>query len=140
MKHHEGAIGLLVQSTFETILRKTQVRRPRIVMIYNEPTPYISALVNVLQGIWAGSIEVQYRTTDRSQRWNLKLDREREKVLPIHFFSAIQVISETLITERQQTVLHLAGWGHPILFGAMVVQIAFFREAHDKPVIWYATE
>jgi glycosyltransferase involved in cell wall biosynthesis len=90
-------------------------------MIYIEPTPYIIALIDTLRCVWGGSIEVYYITTDLSQPWQLRLDREQEGLLPGGFFAKMHVLWLALIRDRKYTILHLAGWGHPVLFGAMLM-------------------
>ena len=97
------------------------MRPLRTVMIYIEPTPYIIALIDTLRCVWGGSIEVYYITTDLSQPWQLRLDREQEGLLPGGFFAKMHVLWLALIRDRKYTILHLAGWGHPVLFGAMLM-------------------
>jgi glycosyltransferase involved in cell wall biosynthesis len=91
----------------------------RIVMIYIEPTPYITALVEALRASWAGPIEAYYITTDLSQSWQLRIDEKKVRVLPTGFLASMRVIQAALIREREHTILHLAGWGHPVLLAAM---------------------
>jgi glycosyltransferase involved in cell wall biosynthesis len=100
------------------------VTASRIVMIYIEPTPYIVALVNKLRPIWDGSIEVYYVRTDLSQAWNLQLDNQQGEILPAGYFANMQVIWLALTRDRRRTLLHLAGWGHPVLLGAMLTAVA----------------
>jgi glycosyltransferase involved in cell wall biosynthesis len=96
------------------------VTPPRIVMIYVEPTPYIVALIDKLRPIWDGSIEVYYVRTDLSQAWNLQVDKQRGEILPAGFFGNMQVMWPALTRDRGRTILHLAGWGHLVLLGAML--------------------
>ncbi len=99
-------------------------------MIYIEPTPYIAALIEALRGAWDGPIEVLYVTTDLSQPWHLRIDREQSQVLPAGFAARLKALWTALSRNRkrgrqrglrQKTVLHLAGWGHPALAVAMLM-------------------
>ena len=101
--------------------RATATRPIRVVMVYLEPTPYIMALIDTLRRVWDGAIEVYYVSTDVSQPWKLRLDRAQGEVLPGGFLPRMRALLLALIRDRKQTVLHLAGWGHPVLFGAMLM-------------------
>jgi glycosyltransferase involved in cell wall biosynthesis len=92
-------------------------------MVYVEPTPYITALVEALRGVWGGPIDVYYITTDLSQPWKLRL--ESEQVLPRKFSAGQQVLWRALAHDRASTILHLAGWGHPVLLGALLMAKSF---------------
>jgi len=81
----------------------------RIVMIYIEPTPYIVALIDALRGSWDGPIEVLYITTNASQAWNLKVDGDRDHVLPLRLFAGMAAICAALIRGVERPILHLAG-------------------------------
>jgi glycosyltransferase involved in cell wall biosynthesis len=93
-------------------------------MIYIEPTPYIAALIGKLRRIYAGRIEVYYVTTNFSQSWKLQLDCEHECVLPTGRFARWQALYAVLSRDRRRTLLHLAGWGHSVLLGAMIMAAA----------------
>ncbi len=90
-------------------------------MVYIEPTPYIVALIDTLRRVSDGPIEVYYITTDLSQPWELRLESEHERVLPAGLFAKLYVLGSALIRDRKHTILHLAGWGHPVLLGAMLM-------------------
>src|SRR6516225_7581019 len=91
----------------------------RIVMVYIEPTPYITALIDTLRRVCGDPIESYFISSDISQPWNLRVDGEWDTVLPKGFFAKMRILWAALIRERERTVLHLAGWGHPVLLGAM---------------------
>ena len=91
----------------------------RIVMVYIEPTPYITALIDTLRRLCGAPIESYFISSDISQSWNLRVDGEWDRVLPKGFFAKMRILWAALIRERRRTVLHLAGWGHPVLLGAM---------------------
>ena len=93
----------------------------RVVMVYIEPTPYIIALIDRLRLVGGGSIEAYYITTDLSQPWELRLERGHERVLPRGFLARMQALRRALTRDRESTILHLAGWGHPVLLGALLM-------------------
>lgn len=101
--------------------RRISTKSHRAVLIYIEPTPYVVALVQTLRRLWQGPIEVRYVTKNLSQAWNLQLDREHETVLPVGFFATARAIRKVLNQGGQPTLLHLAGWGHSVLLGAMLM-------------------
>ena len=102
-------------------MRRPSVNTPYIVMLYIEPTPYIVGLTDTLRKLWDGPIEVYYITTQLSQPWQLLVDEKKASVLPGGFFTRMRIIWTALARERERTILHLAGWGHPVLLSAMVV-------------------
>ena len=97
------------------------MRPLRVVMVYVEPTPYIIALIDRLRLVGDGSIEAYYITTDLSQPWELRLERGHERVLPRGFLARMQALRRALTRDRESTILHLAGWGHPVLLGALLM-------------------
>jgi glycosyltransferase involved in cell wall biosynthesis len=88
-------------------------------MVYIEPTPYIIALIDRLRLVGGGSVEAYYITTDLSQPWELRL--ESRHVLPRGFLARMQALRLALTRDREYTILHLAGWGHPVLLGALLM-------------------
>jgi len=90
-------------------------------MIYIEPTPYIVGLIDALRRSWDGPIEALYITTDASQAWSLKVDGARNRVLPRGALSRWAAIWAALIRGRDRPILHLAGWGHSVLLGALLL-------------------
>jgi glycosyltransferase involved in cell wall biosynthesis len=90
-------------------------------MVYIEPAPYIIALIGALRRLHPGLIEVNYITTNLSQPWELQLKNKHERVLPAGFLAQMQAIYMALSRDRKNTLLHLAGWGHSVLLGAMVL-------------------
>ena len=93
----------------------------RVVMLYIEPTPYVVALIDTLRRHWGGSIDVNYITTDLTQPWNMQLELDHGKVLPNGFFVKMRAIWTLLRHDRNHTILHLAGWGHPVLAGTLLM-------------------
>lgn len=96
------------------------MRLPRVIMVYPEPTPYITALVETLRRSWSGPIEAHYIMTDRSQPWHLQLDNEHGSLLSGGFLAQVQALRRALAGDRRHTILHLAGWGHPVLVTALL--------------------
>jgi len=90
-------------------------------MVYIEPTPYIVALIDTLRRVYSGPIEVNYITTNLSQSWELRLESEHERVLPTGLIAKMHALWLALTRDREHTILHLAGWGHPVLLGAMLM-------------------
>lgn len=90
-------------------------------MVYIEPTPYIIALIDRLRLVGGGSVEAYYITTDLSQPWELRLKSEHERMLPAGFLAGMQALRRALTRDREYTILHLAGWGHPVLLGALLM-------------------
>jgi glycosyltransferase involved in cell wall biosynthesis len=88
-------------------------------MVYIEPTPYIIALIDKLRLVEGDSIEAYYITTNMSQLWELRL--ESGHVLPRGFLARMQALRRALTRDREPTILHLAGWGHPVLLGALLM-------------------
>lgn len=93
----------------------------RIVMIYVEPTHYVRGLVEACRAAHPGPIEVYYIAEDLSQDWSIELDASREQVLPGSPVAALRRIWTALRPDRRPTVLHLAGWGHRLLFAALLL-------------------
>jgi glycosyltransferase involved in cell wall biosynthesis len=97
------------------------VKRLRAVLVYIEPLPYVAALADELRTAWPGPIEVYYVTTNLTQPWNLALNNGHETVLPVNFLKKLRILWAVLRRDHKQTILHLAGWGHPILLSAMLM-------------------
>ncbi len=105
------------------------MRQRRIVMIYVEPTPYIRGFIEACRKLWGGEIKVYYITTDFSQSWLLDLG-PYESVLPRARLLAARTIWCALAPSLTAPILHLAGWGHPLLFSSIV--LAWLR---DVPIV-----
>ena len=60
---------------------KQKGRLPHILMIYVEPTPYIVQLIDLLAKEWSGHTDVFFLFENKSQYWDLALDRQGQ-VLP----------------------------------------------------------
>jgi glycosyltransferase involved in cell wall biosynthesis len=97
------------------------VKRPRIVMVFVEPTPYIVGLINALRHVWDGPIEAYYITTNLSQPWNLRCETTDGEVLPTGIIASLRALWSILGRHDNNIILHLAGWGELVLVGAMLM-------------------
>ena len=91
-----------------------------VLMIYLEPAPYIVGIVDHVRAVWAGRVEAAYVEMSRSQPWDHRIRSDAEIVLPAGTTSAIGEIRRRLASGRYG-LLHLAGWGHPVLAAAMLL-------------------
>lgn len=93
----------------------------RALMVFVEPTPYIRGFVDACSKEFKGAIQVFYLRTDASQSWALSLNPAVETVLPTSRFAAFRAIARALSVRPRSSLLHLAGWGEPLLAGAMLL-------------------
>ncbi len=89
-------------------------------MIYIEPTPYLLALVRRIVSCTDAPVDVLFIGANISQQWNLSLDGIPASYLPDGTIAACRCIARKL-SSAKHSVMHLAGWGHPVLLGAMIV-------------------
>lgn len=94
-------------------------------MIYIEPAPYIMDLVRVIrQQNPDVKLQVLYISKAVSQQWNSCLDDGISTLLPENKWLAIgQIFSK--IYGGSFNILHLAGWGHPVLLASLMLGIIF---------------
>jgi glycosyltransferase involved in cell wall biosynthesis len=92
----------------------------RILMVYIEPTPYISGLISKLREQYRGTIQVCYVTTNLTQDWKISIDGCADELLPKRQTSAKRRIKE-LLSSGAFDAVHLAGWGHPVLRATMMI-------------------
>jgi len=88
----------------------------RVLLIYIEPTPYVLDLIDAIEKIWQGQVDVLFLETNTSQSWNLSINAENVSVLSK---SGNKEIKQK-ITDGNYQMIHLAGWGHKYLMYAMV--------------------
>lgn len=93
----------------------------RVVMIYIEPTPYICGLIDACRALWEGPMEVFYITTDLTQQWGLAPNAGGGVVLPDRRGKALLALWQALSRMPRETVLHLSGWGHPLLVATLLI-------------------
>ena len=97
-------------------------------MIYIEPAPYIMDLVRVLREQNPDvKLRVLYISEAVSQQWDSCLDDGVSTLLPENKWLAIgQIFSK--IYGGAFDILHLAGWGHPLLLASLMFGIIFRRK------------
>lgn len=99
-----------------------------VLMVYLEPAPYIVGFVEQVRAVWGGKIDVAYVEINRSQPWDYRVQSDAEVILPGQAAVAIREIRR-LLASRGYGLLHLAGWGHPVLVAAMLL-----AKFYDIPV------
>ena len=92
----------------------------RVLMVYMEPTPYIVGLVDEIRSIWAGEIDLLFVHDAHSQPWGYELRGPREAALPSGPLRALAHIRH-ILANNNYGLIHLAGWGDPILLGALLL-------------------
>lgn len=92
---------------------------PDVLMIFLEPAPYILTFVEAARTAWTGRIDVLYSAAQLTQNWGYAGARENDIVLPPSFPLAMAEIKRR-IASGGYGLLHLAGWGHPLLWRAML--------------------
>ena len=91
-----------------------------ILLVYLEPTPYIIGLVKCLQEGWAGSVDVLFVNENLSQNWGIRHDDIDAELLPSSFIHSLLILWKKL-SKNQYDLLHLAGWGKPVLLAALII-------------------
>jgi len=89
-------------------------------MIYIEPTPYVLALVHQIVSFAGAPVDVLFIGANISQPWDLSLDGIPASYLPHGTIAACRCIAKKL-SSAKYSVMHLAGWGHPVLLSALIV-------------------
>ena len=89
-------------------------------MLYLEPTPYIIGLIELIVSRRQGEVAVLFIGQNLSQNWCLDLGKSNIKVLPSGLIGSICILRRWL-KSGEYGLLHLAGWGHPVLFSALVL-------------------
>jgi glycosyltransferase involved in cell wall biosynthesis len=92
-----------------------------VVMIYVEPAPYIVGLVKEIRHLWNGSVDALYIGEHISQTWTTERSTG-DTVLPTKIWSGAAEIWRRL-KSGDYRLLHLAGWGHPLLLFALVAAL-----------------
>lgn len=95
----------------------------KVAMVYLEPTPYVLGLIDELVNQHDYRITAWFVSQDMSQNWQVNLP-EWAKVLPDGLLKSIARLWCEL-TPHKNCILHLAGWGHPLL--AMLFIMAWLR-------------
>lgn len=121
----EPAVTERGEISYETAAR---YRDAAVLMIYIEPAPYIVGFVEQVRACWRGPITVVYVELARSQPWGHLSRGDDEFHLAKGMLAAIRDLRRRL-GARRYALLHLAGWGHPLLLAAL-----FLARLHRTPV------
>ncbi|MGH6835316.1 MAG: glycosyltransferase family 4 protein [Candidatus Acidiferrales bacterium] len=97
------------------------MRKPRAFLLYVEPTPYIEGLIKEIQRLWSGDLDVCYIAQDQSQDWKIDAKLSGGTILPVNRWRAITELRRSLGRLSRGDVVHLAGWGHPLLVAALLM-------------------
>ncbi|MGH6857631.1 MAG: glycosyltransferase, partial [Methylocella sp.] len=97
------------------------MRKPRAFLLYVEPTPYIEGLIKEIQRAWSGELDVCYIAQDLSQDWKIDATFSDGMILPVSRWRAITQLWRSLGRLSRGDIVHLAGWGHPLLVAALLM-------------------
>ena len=89
-----------------------------VLAVYLEPAPYIIGLVRELKRAWPGKLDVSFVSPSLTQQWSIP-NEDAASFLPAPNARALREIWRRL-RSRDYDLVHLAGWGHPVLLGAML--------------------
>ncbi len=103
-------------------------KRSKILAVYIEPTPYIMGLIDALRKIWHDEVDVLFLCENRSQNWQITLD-ENCIMLPKSAAARFHIISK-LFFRNDYNLMHLAGWGNPLLLLCLMLTKIF-----RKPIV-----
>lgn len=92
---------------------------PAVLMLFIEPAPYVVAFVEAARAIWPNTVDVLYASAPLSQDWPYR-PRAGDTVLPPDRAQALAEIRGRIGSGRYGLV-HLAGWGHPLLWRTMLI-------------------
>jgi glycosyltransferase involved in cell wall biosynthesis len=97
------------------------VRKPRALLLYVEPTPYIEGLIEEIRRAWSGDLDVCYIAQVQSQDWKIDTKSSGGTILPVNRWRAITQLWRSLDRLSRGDVVHLAGFGHPLLVAALLM-------------------
>jgi glycosyltransferase involved in cell wall biosynthesis len=90
-----------------------------VLAILMEPAPYSTGLVRELRSAWPGKLDVVYVGRNLSQVWANHSSEAQAGFLPEGNVAALRYVLRRL-SRSAYDLLHIAGWGHPILLGSML--------------------
>ncbi len=90
-----------------------------VLAVYLEPAPYIVSLVEKLRAVWDGRVDVAYTALGLSQPWEHAF-AEHDILLPPRVPAALAELRR-MLRDGRYGLLHLAGWGHPVLLAALLL-------------------
>jgi glycosyltransferase involved in cell wall biosynthesis len=91
-----------------------------VLAVYMEPAPYLTGLVRELRTAWNGRLDVLFIGRNLTQTWAEQPDQPTLDFLPENKLAALRQIGRQLRHSRYDLV-HVAGWGHPVLMGAIIL-------------------
>lgn len=94
-----------------------------VLAILMEPAPYSTGLVQELRAAWPGKLDVVYIGRSLTQMWADPPSEIQATFLPEGTLAGLRYILSRLSTSAYD-LLHLAGWGHPILLASMLAAAA----------------
>lgn len=97
------------------------MRKPRAFLLYVEPTPYIEGLIKEIRRVWSGDLDVCFIAQDQSQDWKIDASFLGGAILPVNRWRALAQLWRSLGRLSRADVVHLAGWGHPLLVAALLM-------------------
>lgn len=97
------------------------MRKPRALLLYVEPTPYIEGLIEEIRRAWSGDLDVCYIAQVQSQDWKIDTKSSGGTILPVNRWRAITQLWRSLDRLSWGDVVHLAGFGHPLLVAALLM-------------------
>ena len=105
-------------------------------LIFIEPTPYILGLLSQIAEQSTFRVDIGFLGVNLSQSWDLPTEGVGAFLMPQGIWRTVRMLARKLSTECY-TVMHLAGWGHPILIVAMLLgwyyRVPVFLES-DTPI------
>lgn len=90
-----------------------------VLAILMEPAPYSTGLIRELRAAWSGKLDVVYIGRNLTQAWTSPTGGVQATFLPEGKIAALRYVVNHL-SRSAYDLLHLAGWGHPILLGSML--------------------
>jgi glycosyltransferase involved in cell wall biosynthesis len=98
-----------------------------VVAVFIEPAPYILDLLRVIrQRNPDVHLRVYFITAALTQNWGGSLDGVAI-LLPDNRWSALKILVSDIVRKKPD-VLHLAGWGHPLMLYSLIVGGIFRRK------------
>jgi glycosyltransferase involved in cell wall biosynthesis len=93
---------------------------PAVLAIYIEPAPYIVSFIEEIRALWPAPVEVGYIDAAHTQAWGYRPNGSDDFMLPRGLAGATTELWRRMRTGRYGLV-HLAGWGHPVLLLALLI-------------------
>jgi glycosyltransferase involved in cell wall biosynthesis len=92
----------------------------RVLLVYIEPAPYIVDFIRHLRARWKPEIETLFVSPALSQPWDHGETHAGDAFLPQTKWAAIKTLRRKLAS-KDFALVHLAGWGHPILLATLAM-------------------